>query len=266
MNDASKPIGIFDSGVGGLTVFAALQKLLPHESLIYLGDTARVPYGTKSPETVIRYSIEDADFLLQKGVKALVVACNTASAHALSALTEHCNVPVIGVVEPGAEEALRASKKKCIGVIGTEGTIVSGAYERTLKKLHTSVQVISRACPLFVPLVEEGWLAGDVTCQVAKKYLLPLLTFGIDTLVLGCTHYPLLSNLIQSVVGNGIRLIDSAEATAKAVSVELQKQNLLGKNFSPTRHLFVTDLPARFTSVAETFLQGTVPPVMRVTL
>ncbi len=263
----NRSIGIFDSGVGGLTVFSAIRRALPHESLIYLGDTARVPYGTKSAETVIKYSIQNAHFLAQRGIKALVVACNTSSAYSLEHLRKTVDVPVIGVIEPGAKAALAKSKTKHIGVIGTSATIGSNAYARLLKEYEPNARVVSLACPLFVPLVEEGWTDTEVTKLTAKIYLESFRNENIDTLILGCTHYPLLKSVIQEVVGSGVALIDSAETVAESVKDELAKNGLLiNGNARPSYQLYVTDLPARFEAVALNFLGKGIPPVKRVEL
>src|SRR5438309_10145635 len=213
----SRPIGVFDSGIGGLTVVKALRDLLPNENIFYLGDTARVPYGPKSPETVQRYALELAGILTQKNAKALVVACNTVSSVALPLLTKKFAMPVIGVIEPGARAALQATRNRHIGVIGTRATIRSGAYEKTLRAADNNVRVSSRACPLLVPLIEEGLLEDDVTDRVIVRYLEPLLADGIDTLVLGCTHYPLLSAAIARALGGEITVVDSAQNCATAV-------------------------------------------------
>jgi len=218
-----KAIGIFDSGIGGLTVLKEIVSVLPDENIIYLGDTARVPYGIRSPETVTRYSFENTQFLLSQEIKMLVVACNTASAISLDAVKKEFPLPVIGVLEPGARAAVASTKKRKVGVIGTEATIGSGAYEKAIKRLAPDVDVCSRACPLFVPLVEEGWTDNDVAALVAEKYLAPLRGEGIDTLVLGCTHYPLLKSVIRKVIGDDIVLIDSATETAKEVSDVLSR-------------------------------------------
>ena len=263
-----RAIGIFDSGVGGLTVFHAIRRSLPNENLIYLGDTARVPYGTKSAETVIRYSLENAKFLVSRGIKALVVACNTSSAYSLPLLRKEIDVPVIGVSEPGCMAALDVTKSRHIGVIATPATIASNAYARGLKELDQKVRVVSQACPLFVPLVEEGWFDDKITLEVAKRYLKSFASEHIDTLILGCTHYPMLKKVIQQAVGKKVRLIDSAEATAAALRFELSANKMLkAKRSSRIEHqLYVTDLPARFEKVAASFLGGDVPPVKRVDL
>jgi glutamate racemase len=232
-----------------------LRRQLPEEPLIYLGDTARVPYGTKSAPTVLRYAHEAARFLLAQKVKLLVVACNTASAIALDELVEHFRVPVVGVVEPGARRALEVTRNGRVGVVGTEGTIRSGAYERALRSGRPDVVVYTAACPLFVPLAEEGWVQHEVTRLIAHEYLAPLLDRGIDTLVLGCTHYPLLKQTLQEVVGPAVTLVDSAQETAKAVVTQLEERQLLQRSTitQPPRY-FVTDIPDRFERVGGTFL------------
>src|SRR6266571_2632492 len=219
----TRPIAVFDSGIGGLTVVKALRDLLPNENISYLGDTARVPYGPKSPETVQRYAIELAEILMTQDAKALVVACNTVSSVALPALTEKFSVPVIGVIEPGARAALAATRNRHIGVIGTRATIRSGAYENALRKTDGDVRVISRACPLLVPLIEEGLLNDDVTDRMIIRYLEPLLADEIDTLVLGCTHYPLLTGAIARVLKRQIMIVDSAQNCARAVEEMLDR-------------------------------------------
>jgi glutamate racemase len=226
-HDPLAPVGIFDSGVGGLTVVRAVLDLLPRERVVYFGDTARVPYGNKSPETVRRYNAEITGFLSRLGVKMIVVACNTSSASAWDTITETFRGPAIGVVEPGAIAAVRATRNRRVGVIGTRSTIASGAYERALRRLDPAVRVWSRPCPLFVPLAEEGWADDPVTRLVAEKYLSPLLAEGIDVIILGCTHYPLLYHTIQNVAGTEITLVNSAAETAKAVQAALSELQLL---------------------------------------
>ena len=226
MNRREQPIGVFDSGIGGLTVVSALRRLLPNERIHYLGDTARVPYGGKSAATVERYSLEMAAMLLEEDCKAIVVACNTASALALSTLEANLPVPVTGVILPGAAAAAGATRNRHIGVIGTRATIRSGAYERAIRALDSAVRVSERACPLFVPLIEEGWLEGEITDRVVRQYLQPLLDDGIDTLVLGCTHYPLLRRALGKFLGQAVRLVDSAENCAGAVSNLLEREDL----------------------------------------
>jgi glutamate racemase len=246
---------VFDSGIGGLTVLRAIHQRLPAESTIYLGDTARLPYGPKSPETVRRYAAEATAFLLERGVKALVIACNTATAHACEGIAEALEIPVIGVVEPGARAAVLRSEVSTIGVIGTQGTIESGTYERAIHTQSPNATVHSAACPLFVALAEEGWVEGEVARLTAERYLRPLLRQGIDTLVLGCTHYPLLKPLIARVAGAGITLVDSAEATAAALEEDLEHSGLLTGSSAPdVREYFVTDDAERFRAIAKLFL------------
>ena len=249
------PIGIFDSGIGGLTVARAVYQRLPDESTVYFGDTARVPYGPKSPETVRRYSIEILDWLLGQGVKAVVVACNTSTAHALDALQQHSPVPVIGVIEPGAQAAAAASTSGPIGVIGTAGTIASNAYARAIQRARAGTRVEQRPCPLFVPLVEEGWFEHPAAELIAREYLEPLRRAEVDTLVLGCTHYPLLKPLLQGVMGSGVRLIDSGEETAAAVARALAAAALAAPAGATATHRFaVSDDEARFRQVGTRFI------------
>jgi glutamate racemase len=256
------PIGVFDSGIGGLTVAHEILRQLPHESLVYFGDTARVPYGPKSPDTVRRYSREITSYLRGVGVKAIVVACNTATAHALPDLKREFPGPVIGVIEPGAKAAVRATRSGHIGIIGTVGTIKSGAYEKAIRKLDSNVRTTSRACPLFVPLVEEGWTDHDATRLVAREYLEPLLDAQIDTLVLGCTHYPLLKPLFKEILGDAVRLIDSAEETA----AETARAMAEAKIAAPTKHLatrrfIASDDPLTFLQLGQRFLGGAISGV-----
>ncbi len=262
-----RPIGVFDSGIGGLTVVRALMHQLPHESLIYFGDTARVPYGNKSPETVRRYSREILDYLLARDVKLVVVACNTASAHALEELKRVAPVPVEGVIEPGARAAAGASRSGRIGVIGTAGTVASGAYARAIEAARRGVQVTAQACPLFVPLVEEGWLDHAATRLIAEEYLAPLREKDIDSLVLGCTHYPLLKPLLSELLGPSIALIDSADETAAAVSRQLAASTLHAPATVTGRaHFVVSDDPKRFVRVGKMFLGERVKDVETVAL
>lgn len=249
------PIGIFDSGLGGLTVARAVFARLPHDSTIYFGDTARVPYGPKSPDTVRRYSREILDWLLSQRVKAVIIACNTSTAHALDTLRAAAPVPVIGVVEPGARAAVQAGRGGPIGVIGTAGTIASGAYQRAIHAIAPEVKVFQQACPLFVPFVEEGWFDHPAAELVAQEYLGPLVQEGISALVLGCTHYPLLKPLLRRVVGPDVALIDSAEETALAAAEALGRAGLEAPADQPTEHRFaVSDDPARFVTVGSRFL------------
>ena len=255
-NDA--PIGVFDSGLGGLTVLREIIALLPGENTVYLGDTARVPYGIRSPEVVTRYSLENMRFLLGRGIKLLVIACNTASAISLSTLKIEAPVPVIGVIEPGARAAIQASKTGRVGVIGTETTVRSGAYHQVLERLDPEIKVFSRACPLFVPLAEEGWVDNEVARLAADSYLADLKDKGIDTLLLGCTHYPLLKRTIARVMGEGVTLIDSARETAREIKKTLAeggilKTSLPGAPPGGKREFFVTDAPERFRTLGGRF-------------
>ena len=262
-----RPIGVFDSGIGGLTVVRELMRQLPHESLVYFGDTARVPYGNKSPETVRRYSREILAFLLSRDVKLVVVACNTASAHALEDLRHAAPVTVEGVIEPGARAAVAATRSKRIGVVGTAGTIASGAYVRAIEAAAGDVEVTAAPCPLFVPLVEEGWLDRPATRLIAEEYLAPLLARDIDTLVLGCTHYPLLKPLLASLLGPSISLIDSAEQTAAAVARELARSTLHAPATQTGHvHFVVSDDVKRFVKVGKMFLGERVQDVEMVPL
>ncbi len=255
-SDRPRPIGVFDSGIGGLTVVRALRELLPNETIYYLGDTARVPYGGKSAATVERYSIEIAGMLLEEHCKTIVVACNTASALALPRLEEMSPVPVTGVIRPGAAAAVAATRQGHIGVIGTRATIRSGAYERAIQALDPALQVTAQACPLFVPLIEEGWLEGTVTDEIVRQYLAPLVEEGIDTLVLGCTHYPLLREAIGRFLGDAVTLVDSAENCATAVAQLLAAEDLQAEA-TATGNLAValTDPPDAFLEVARAALQ-----------
>jgi glutamate racemase len=250
-----RPIGIFDSGIGGLTVVREILRQLPNEHVLYFGDSARVPYGNKTAETVTRFSIENTQFLVRRGVKFLVVACNTASALALPTLARRFEVPMIGVIEPGAEQALRVTRRRGVGVIGTTGTIGSGAYEAVIGKLDPQVQVRGVACPLFVPLAEEGWIDGEIPRRIAETYLAPLLDGAVDTVVLGCTHYPILRGVIAEVLGPSIALVDTAEATVQQARSRMEKLDLLRKGGGPgTRRFFLSDVPTRFLEVGGRFL------------
>jgi glutamate racemase len=260
----SGAIGVFDSGVGGLTVLHEMAEALPHEHLIYLGDTARYPYGTKSAETVRRYSLENAEFLVDKGIKMLVVACNTAAAVALDMLSERLPVPIVGVIEPGARQAVKQSRNRKVGVIATEGTIASGSYTRALKALQPDLEIYTRACPLFVPLAEEGWVDNEVARSAATLYLTSLKRSGIDTLVLGCTHYPLLAGAIAGVMGDKVALVDSAHTTAAAVRETLTRYGLLRRSGSGSVSFFVTDVPDRFVKVGGRFMGQKVDSAVRI--
>jgi glutamate racemase len=260
----SRPIGVFDSGIGGLTVVHALTQRLPHENIVYFGDTARVPYGPKSPRVIREYAAEDTDFLLSKNVKMIVIACNTVSGVALDVVMKRANVPVVGVIHPGAAAAVAATKMKRVGVIGTIATIGSHAYTNAIRQLDPDVKVFSQACPLFVPLAEEGWTHHKATEMIAKEYLFPLKLEKIDALILGCTHYPLLKDVIKKVVDGNVRLIDSGEAAAAEVERLLDDSKLRNSSsLKPHLQFFVSDVPAKFTEVGERFLGQKLGRVMR---
>jgi len=259
-----RPIGVFDSGVGGLTVVRELIRQLPYEDIVYFGDTARVPYGIKSPETVIRFSIENILFLLKQDVKLICVACNTASSVALPAIKRHFKIPLVGVISPGAREAVYATQNKRIGVIGTRATIKSRTYENEIRQLDPKIKVTAIACPLFVPFVEEGWLSGSVVTQVAKRYLEPLVASRVDTVILGCTHYPLLKPVIRNILGPRVNLIDSAKQVAMEVKKILVADGLLDNNPNVKRRFYVSDNPEWFRALAKRFLGQTIKDVSRV--
>lgn len=259
-----RPIGVFDSGIGGLTVLKALADALPAEDFIYLGDTARLPYGTKSNEVIVRYSRENTEFLLAKGIKMLVVACNTSSAVALDAIASQTMVPVVGVIEPGARAAVRASHRGRIGVIATEATIASGAYTRAIQRLSPRSEIYTRACPLLVPLVEEGWTDNEVAEMTVAHYLESLKQSGIDTLLLGCTHYPLLRAMFERVLGAGVKIVDSATATAVEVRDKLRALRLAKRAGTGSLSFFVTETPERFVRVGRRFLGPQVESAVRI--
>ena len=275
---ADAPLGVFDSGLGGLTVAAALRRALPRERIVYLGDTARVPYGTRSAETVVRYARGCAKLLIERGVKALVIACNTVSAVAVDILRAELDLPVLGVVEPGARAALSAladsGHSGPIGVLGTAGTVASGAYPRAVSQLSTRLEVVAHAAPLLVPLVEEGWLTGDVPRLAVRRYLEPLIAANVSVIVLGCTHYPLLKHLIAEVAaelsGRVIPVVDSAVATAAAVQAWIDDEKIEPAETAPAPgeelQLLVTDLPKSFANMAEQMLGAGAPSVTQVDL
>ncbi len=262
----SKAIGVFDSGVGGLTVVKELINQLPQEDIVYFGDIARVPYGIKSRETIIRFSIENMLFLLKQEVKLICVACNTVSSVALPIIQKYFRVPIVGVLSPGAREAVYASQNKKIGVIGTRGTIKSRAYDLEIKQLDPKVKVKAVACPLFVPLAEEGWTQGDVPLKIARTYLAPLKEAGVDTVILGCTHYPLLKPVIKEVMGKNVLLIDSAKQVAIEVKKILAQEGMLNAGARGTQRFYVSDNPEWFGQLAKAFLGREVKNVEKVTL
>lgn len=264
---SSRPIGVFDSGIGGLTVVAEIMRQLPNEEIVYFGDTARLPYGPKSSETVTQFAIEDTEFLLRHGVKMVVVACNTASSVAMETLSDRYDLPVVGVIKPGALAAVSSTLDGRIGVIGTEGTIASRAYSREIAKLDRDAEVLEQSCPLFVPLAEEGWTDREVTLVIAHEYLTPLRDAGVDVVVLGCTHYPILKGTIGKVFGPGVRLIDSAEETASEVAERLAAHGIGREPGGMLDHRFyVSDVPHRFKEQAERFLRSPLPPVEVVSI
>ena len=251
----NRPVGIFDSGVGGLTVVHEVFERCPNESIVYFGDTARVPYGTKSPQIVEKFALQDILFLMQQNIKLLVAACHTVSSVVLDGLIQKFHLPILGVVEPGIKAALKATRNNRIGVIGTRATILSDTYRLKMEERREDITVVSQACPLFVPLAEEGWLNGDVTHHIASIYLEPMKKQEVDTLILGCTHYPLLKAIIGDVLGKDVFIIDSAEETAKRVAERLRAvgmENEVGAK--PTHQFFVSDIPHQFREVGERFL------------
>ncbi|WAM34443.1 glutamate racemase [Caldicellulosiruptor morganii] len=250
----TRPIGIFDSGLGGLTVFKEIVKLMPNENIVYFGDTARIPYGSKSRETVTKFAAQNTRFLLSKNVKIVVVACNTASAYAYEYLKNQFEIPVVAVIEPGAKAAVFTTKNKKVGVIGTEGTIASGSFEKKILEFDPEIEVFSKPCPLFVPLVEEGWVDKEVTYLVAREYLEEFRQKGIDTLVLGCTHYPFLQKVIKKVLP-GVSLVNPALETAKQTYEVLKQADMLNlSSEEPTYYFYASDNLKKFESVASIFL------------
>ena len=262
---SDRPIGVFDSGVGGLTVVRELINLLPGEDIVYFGDTARVPYGTKSAETVVRFAREDLGFLKSRDVKLIVVACNTASSIALPQLADESDIPVIGVLLPGARGAAAATRNSRVAVIGTTATITSGAYEKALLDINDGLEIMSHPCPLFVSIAEEGWVDDDIALMIARRYLEPLRGFGADTLVLGCTHYPLLKGVISRVMGDDVILVDSATETAAEVRETLSSSGLLSGNDSGGGiYVYLSDIPYRFREKGERFLGRPIEAVEQV--
>jgi glutamate racemase len=251
----NRPIGVFDSGLGGLTVLKEIMELIPSESLVYFGDCGRIPYGTKSKETVIKYTFQDIRFLLSQDIKMIIIACNTASACSYELVKLNFNIPVIEVIRPGSFSAVNETKNKKIGVIGTTGTIDSGVYEKVIKERDASVQVFSKACPLFVQLAEEGWWDNDIAYRIAEEYLLPLKNEGIDTLVLGCTHYPLLYNTISKVMGSEVKLVSSGPEVAKTVKNLMAKSDTSrDSSIRPIYRFYTSDSVEKFESLGSSFL------------
>ena len=253
----NRPIGVFDSGLGGLTVLKEIMKITPNENIVYFGDTARVPYGPRSKETIIKYTFQAIDFLISKNVKAIVIACNTATARALKEANEKYDLPIIGVIEAGAKTAAYTTKNKIVGVIGTDGTIRSKAYNIEIAKIDPEIKIVDKACPLFVPIVEEGWANTDIASLTARRYLEELMDKGIDSLVLGCTHYPLLKRTIGEIVGENVKLVNPARETAKDLKRILENDNILREETEedPKYEYYVSDIPEKFASIAEEFLK-----------
>ena len=254
----NRPIGVFDSGLGGLTVLKEIMKITPNENIVYFGDTARVPYGPRSKETIIKYTFQAIDFLISKNVKAIVIACNTAN--------EKYDLPIIGVIEAGAKTAAYTTKNKIVGVIGTDGTIRSKAYNIEIAKIDPEIKIVDKACPLFVPIVEEGWANTDIASLTARRYLEELMDKGIDSLVLGCTHYPLLKRTIGEIVGENVKLVNPARETAKDLKRILENDNILREETEedPKYEYYVSDIPEKFASIAEEFLKKEIDDIKSV--
>ena len=262
MSRETRPIGVFDSGIGGLTVVAEIARQLPKEKIVYFGDTARLPYGPKSTPTVTQFAIQDTEFLLRHDVKVVVVACNTASSVAVDELRSRYDIPIIGVIEPGALAAVSSTLNGKVGVIGTEGTITSHAYRERIRQIDSEIEIVEQSCPLFVPLAEEGWTDREVTLIIAHEYLTPLRDAGVDVVVLGCTHYPILKKTIQKVFGPSVTLIDSAEETARDVAQVLVEFGMANDSVEePAHRFFVSDVPHQFKEQAERFLGAELPNV-----
>jgi glutamate racemase len=257
---------VFDSGLGGLTVVKALKKVLPGEEIVYLGDTARVPYGTKSAEVIRRFALQDTEFLVGRKVKLVIVACHSASSVALDDVQKRYRLPIIGVIDPGARAAVEATRNRRIGVIGTNLTIASGSYERAIRSYRRDVEIIAKTTPLFVPLAEEGMLDNEIAWRVARWYLAPLKEERIDTLLLGCTHYPLLKRAIGRVMGPKIRLVDSSEETARSTLALLDKLGLRRRRAKPNHRFYLSDLTPNFREVGSRFLGETAPEVVRASI
>lgn len=261
---SKSPIGVFDSGLGGLTVLKEIMKMLPNENIIYFGDTARVPYGPRSKETVIKYTFQAINFLISKGVKAIVIACNTATARSLKEANEKYDIPIIGVIEAGARTAAYSTKNKKVGIIGTDGTIRSKAYNAEIGKLDKDIQITDKACPLFVPIVEEGWSNTDIASLTAQRYLKELMDVGIDSLVLGCTHYPLLKRTIGEIVGEDVILVNPAKETVKDLKEILEKNNIVNYDGIANYEYYVSDIPERFEVLAQEFLKKEIDNVKSI--
>ena len=265
IRNGNDPIGVFDSGLGGLTVVKELLRQLPYENIVYYGDTARVPYGTKSKESIIRFSMENVQALLKYRVKMIVVACNSSSSYALASLKKNFSLPIVGVISPGAKKAVAATKNNRVGIIATPATIKSQQYVKHIQQENPRVKVFAHACPLFVPLVEEGWLNKKITFDIAEEYLRPLKKARIDTLILGCTHYPLLREVLQKVMGRGVILIDSAKEVVLEVKNTLERMDQHRQATKKVRHKFITtDKPQQFQKIVNSFLGNKIKLTSRV--
>ncbi len=267
IRNRNAPLGVFDSGIGGLTVVKALKKILPHEDIIYFGDTARVPYGNKSAATITQFAMQNTKFLIDRNVKMIIVACNSVSSVCLNDLMKQFDLPIIGVIEPGAKAAVRTTKNKRIGVIGTRATILSGAYERAIKKLSKEIEIVAKATPLFVPLAEEGWVNNPISYQVAKTYLATMIEEKTDTLLLGCTHYPLLKTIINKVFRNRVKIVDASLETALAAKEILNKSNLNNTSKKkPSSRFYLSDITPNFSDTSRRFLGSTLDEVFRASV
>ncbi|KNY28500.1 glutamate racemase [Pseudobacteroides cellulosolvens] len=261
----NRPIGVFDSGLGGLTVLKELKCLIPTESVVYFGDSGRAPYGTKSKDTIVKYTFQDIRFLLNQDIKMIVIACNTASACSLKLVKDSFDIPVIEVTEPGAITAVNETKNKKIGVIGTVATISSGVYERAINRLDSSIEIVQKACPLFVPLVEEGWWENDIAFRIAEEYLEPLKKEGIDTLVMGCTHYPMLYNTISKVMGDKVKLVSSALEVTKVVRNILGEMDIMrDERINPVYRYYTSDSVEKFESLGSAILESDIHSAEKV--
>ncbi|OPZ92372.1 MAG: Glutamate racemase [Firmicutes bacterium ADurb.Bin419] len=261
----NRPIGVFDSGIGGLTVLKEINRLLPQESVVYFGDSGRAPYGTKSKETVIKYTFQDIRFLQNQDIKMIVIACNTASACSLERVKTSFDFPIVEVVQPGAAAAAKATRNNRIGVIGTPATVSSGVYEKAITRINSSIEIFSKPCPMFVPLVEEGWWENEIAFKIAEEYLLPLKELGIDTLVLGCTHYPLLQNTIQKVMGDDVKLVNSALEVAKVVKEGIEgNNNCRDEKVTPVYRYYTSDSVEKFESLGNSILNSKIHSAEKV--
>ena len=261
----NRPIGVFDSGLGGLTVLKEIMKILPNENLVYFGDTARVPYGSRSKEVVMKYTFQAINFLISKDVKAIVIACNTATARSLVEANEKYDIPILGVIEAGAKSAVRATKNNKVGIIGTEGTIRSKAYNKEISKIDENIFIIDKACPLFVPIVEEGWANSDIATLTAKRYLEEIMNEGVDSIVLGCTHYPLLKKTIGEIVGEDVVLVNPAKETSEDLKKILESNNIIKSSQTNTTYeYYVSDIPEKFVAIAEEFLNKKIEDIKRI--